>query len=244
MRPARRRPPGPYPRPGIPRRTHSLRASCSHATAVRSPANTRLSIRSSMSRSNCPTRSLSLTLTMGRGRSILPCHSRPSEFGSTGQWMSAEASSPGKRPGKSRISCNQLAPTCSERAGRRRSPRRRTCFAFSPAFGCAARSLTVTVRPTFDRVMRPVSSSTSGCFITAGSLITKRCTRALMDAPSSCSSRARIAPESGRRAPQISGRAAHYSSPFRKLLGKKGCSQPGILVPRRLRTGAMEHPPV
>ena len=32
-------------------------------------------------------------------------------------------------------------------------------------------SRTVTVRPAFDRVMRPASSSTSRCFITAGSLI-------------------------------------------------------------------------
>ena len=36
------------------------------------------------------------------------------------------------------------------------------------------RSRTVTVRPTFDRVMRPASSSTSRCFITAGSVTRTR----------------------------------------------------------------------
>ena len=50
-----------------------------------------------------------------------------------------------------------------------------------------------TVRPFFDRVMSPAVSSTSRCFITAGSLIAKGRASALTAAPPSRSRRVRIA---------------------------------------------------
>jgi hypothetical protein len=61
------------------------------------------------------------------------------------------------------------------------------------SFMGSEQSLTVTVRPVFARVMSPASSSTSRCFITAGSLIANGLASSLTEALSWRASRARIA---------------------------------------------------